>query len=216
MLIGSLAGPVLAKQLGLVRTVVWTQMASMPFMLILSYSYFLPLVFVALAGDPRTGLQHWLWTAGGVLYVGWLGSHLVLLREAPDGRDWVFLVLFTTFATDTSSYFVGHVLGRRRLAPRVSPGKTLEGAIGGILFGLAAALLLNYFLGLRKEPSSCRWPAAAAGRRRGDLAESVLKRGMQIKDASALIPGHGGLMDRLDSVLFTSVVLYYYLLWILP
>jgi phosphatidate cytidylyltransferase len=178
----------------------------------------LPLVFVALAGDPKTGLLHWLWTAGGVLYVGWLGSHLVLLREAPDGRDWVFLVLFATFATDTSSYFVGHVLGRRRLAPRVSPGKTLEGAIGGILFGLAAALLLNYFLGLRKEallilPVAVLLPLAAEV---GDLAESVLKRGMQIKDASALIPGHGGLMDRLDSILFTSVVLYYYLLWILP
>jgi phosphatidate cytidylyltransferase len=178
----------------------------------------LPLVFVTLAGDPGTGLQRWLWAVGGVLYVGWLGSHLVLLREAVDGRDWVLLLLFTTFATDTSSYFVGHALGRRPLASRISPGKTIEGAIGGILFGLAAALLLNYFLGLRKEaalivPVAVLLPLAAE---LGDLAESLLKRGMQVKDASPLIPGHGGLMDRLDSVLFTGVVLYYYLVWILP
>ena len=178
----------------------------------------LPLVFVTLTGDPGTGLQRWLWAVGGVLYVGWLGSHLVLLREAPDGRDWVLLVLFTTFATDTSSYFVGRALGRRPLAARISPGKTVEGAIGGVLFGLAAALLLNYFLGLRKEaalivPLAVLLPLAAE---MGDLAESLLKRGMQVKDASPLIPGHGGLMDRLDSVLFTGVVLYYYLLWILP
>jgi phosphatidate cytidylyltransferase len=178
----------------------------------------LPLVFVTLAGDPSTGLQRWLWAVGGVLYVGWLGSHLVLLREAPDGRDWVLLLLFTTFATDTSSYFVGRALGRRPLAARISPGKTVEGAIGGVLFGLAAALLLNYFLGLRKEaalivPVAVLLPLAAE---MGDLAESLLKRGMQVKDASPLIPGHGGLMDRLDSVLFTGVVLYYYLLWILP
>ncbi len=178
----------------------------------------LPLVFVTLAGDPRTGLQHWLWSAGGVLYVGWLGSHLVLLREAPDGRDWVLLALFTTFATDTASYFVGKATGRTPMAPTISPGKTMQGAIGGIVFGIAAALLLNYFLGLRKEtalilPVAVLLPLAAET---GDLAESLLKRGMQIKDASALIPGHGGLMDRLDSVLFTGVVLYYYLLWILP
>jgi len=178
----------------------------------------LPLVFVTLTGDPTTGLQHWMWTAGGVLYIGWLGSHLVLLREAPDGRDWVLLALFTTFATDTSAYFVGQALGRRLMAPRISPGKTVEGAMGGIVFGIAAALLLNYFLGLRKEtalilPVAVLLPLAAEI---GDLAESLLKRGMRIKDASALIPGHGGLMDRLDSVLFTGVVLYYYLLWILP
>jgi phosphatidate cytidylyltransferase len=178
----------------------------------------LPLIFVTLVGDPGTGLQRWLWAVGGVLYVGWLGSHLVLLREAPDGRDWVLLLLFTTFATDTSSYFVGRALGRRPLASRISPGKTVEGAIGGVLFGLTAALLLNYFLGLRKEavlivPVAVLLPLAAE---LGDLAESLLKRGMQVKDASPLIPGHGGLMDRLDSVLFTSVVLYYYLVWILP
>ena len=178
----------------------------------------LPLVFVTLAGDPGTGLQRWLWAVGGVLYVGWLGSHLVLLRQAPDGRDWVLLLLFTTFATDTSSYFVGRALGRRPLASRISPGKTVEGAIGGVLFGLTAALLLNYFLGLRKEaalivPVAVLLPLAAE---LGDLAESLLKRGMQVKDASPLIPGHGGLMARLDSVLFTGVVLYYYLLWILP
>ncbi len=178
----------------------------------------LPLLWVTLAAPAPEGLNQWLWAVGGVLYLGWLGSHIVLLRQGPDGRDWLLLALFATFATDTSSYFVGSVLGRRPIASRISPGKTLEGSIGGLLLGTTAVVLLNYFLGLRMEtalilPIALLLPLAA---QLGDLAESMLKRGMGIKDASQLVPGHGGLMDRLDSVLFTVVVLYYYVLWVVP
>ncbi len=85
---------------------------------------------------------------GGVLYLGWLGSHLVLLRDLGDGRDWVYLAVFSTFACDTSAYFVGRAIGRHRLAPAISPGKTVEGSVAGLVFGAAAVILLNYFLGL--------------------------------------------------------------------
>ncbi len=178
----------------------------------------LPLLWVTLTASPQEGLDQWLWAVGGVLYVGWLGSHIVLLRQGPDGRDWTLLALLATFATDTSSYFVGKALGRRSVAGRISPGKTLEGSVGGLLFGATAVLLLNYFLGLRKEaalivPVAVLLPLAA---QLGDLAESMLKRGMGIKDASQLVPGHGGLMDRLDSVLFTVVMLYYFVMWVVP
>ena len=178
----------------------------------------LPLLWLTLTAPADDGLNQWLWVVGGVLYLGWLGSHIVLLRQGPDGRDWVLLALLATFATDTSSYFVGKTLGRRPIASRISPGKTLEGSVGGLLFGVAAVVLLNYFLGLRKEvalivPVALLLPLTA---QLGDLAESMLKRGMGIKDASQLVPGHGGVMDRLDSVLFTIVMIYYYVLWVVP
>ena len=179
----------------------------------------IPLTWVALAGgDPREGAQRWLWCLGGVLYIGWLGAHLVLLREAANGRDWAFLLVFATFASDTSAYFVGRAVGHRPLSPRVSPGKTVEGALGGLAGGLAAALLLNFFLGIRMGavlalPLAVMLPLAA---QLGDLAESTLKRAVGVKDASGLVPGHGGLMDRLDSLLFSTVVVYYYALWVVP
>ena len=177
----------------------------------------LPLLWSMTVHPVEDALSEWLWTVGGVLYLGWLGCHLVLLRDVGDGRDWVFLALFGTFATDTSAYFVGRAFGRTPLAPAISPGKTVEGAIGGFVFGIAAVLLLNYFLGQRVEaseivPLALLLPVVA---QLGDLVESKLKRGMQVKDASRLIPGHGGLMDRFDSVLLVTVVVYYYLKWVI-
>ena len=113
---------------------------------------------------------------------------------------------------------MGRAAGRRALAPHISPGKTVEGALGGFAGAIAAVVLLNYVLGLRLEtalvaPLAVLIPLAAQF---GDLAESMLKRGMQMKDASQLLPGHGGFMDRLDSILFTSVVVYYFVVWVLP
>jgi phosphatidate cytidylyltransferase len=175
-----------------------------------------PLVWVTLFSETTEALPDWLWAVGGVLYLGWLGSHLVLLRDLGDGRDWVYLAVFSTFACDTSAYFVGRAIGRHQLAPTVSPGKTVEGSVAGLVCGAATVILLNYFLGLRKEaaliiPLALLLPLAA---QIGDLAESKLKRSMEIKDASRLVPGHGGLMDRLDSVLLTTIVVYYYVRWV--
>jgi phosphatidate cytidylyltransferase len=178
----------------------------------------IPLVWVTLRGNPETALDDWLWCAGGVLYVGLLGAHFVLLREVHNGRDWVYLAVLGTFAVDTAAYFVGRAVGRRKLAPAISPGKTVEGTIGGLAGGFAAVVLANYLLGIRLEaalivPLAALLPVAAVV---GDLAESMIKRGMHIKDASQLIPGHGGALDRLDSLLFTFPVVFYYLLWVVP
>lgn len=178
----------------------------------------IPLVWVAVRGEPTTALSDWLWAVGGLAYVGLLGAHVVLVRELSDGRDWVYLTLFGTFAVDTTAYFVGLAAGRRKLAPRISPGKTMEGTLGGLAGGFGAVLLLNYFLGIRLEaalivPLAALLPVAAV---LGDLAESILKRGMQVKDASHVIPGHGGFLDRLDSLLFTFPVVYYFVTWVVP
>jgi len=179
---------------------------------------FIPLVWVTVRGEPATALDDWLWSAGGIAYVGLLGAHLVLLRELPEGRDWVYLTVFGTFAVDTGAYFTGRTIGRRKLAPRVSPGKTVEGTIGGIAGGFAAVLLANYLLGQRLEPAlivplAIVLPLAAVT---GDLAESILKRGMHVKDTSHIVPGHGGFLDRLDSLLFTFPMVYYFLIWVAP
>jgi phosphatidate cytidylyltransferase len=167
--------------------------------------------------DAERMLADWLWTAGCLLYVGFLGCFIVLLRDFDNGRDWVYLALFSTFAVDTSAYFTGRALGRHPLAPAISPKKTVEGFIGGYAGGFAAVLLLNYFLGLRIDA----WQAVLLGlllpvaATVGDLVESGMKRSMHIKDASELIPGHGGILDRLDSVLFTFTLVYLFTQWII-
>jgi phosphatidate cytidylyltransferase len=178
----------------------------------------LPLVWVTLRGDPATALPDYTHAVGGIVYVGLLGAHLVLLRELHGGQDWVYLAVFGTFAVDTFAFATGKAIGRRKLAPTISPGKTVEGTIGGIAGGFMMVLLLNYFLGIRLEaalivPLALLLPLAAV---LGDLAESMLKRGMDIKDAGNILPGHGGFLDRADSILFTVPVVYYFLIWVVP
>jgi phosphatidate cytidylyltransferase len=178
----------------------------------------IPLVWVTLRAQPETALPDWQWAVSGILYVGLLGAHLVLLRELSNGRDWVYVTVLGTFAVDTGAYFVGKAIGRQKLAPTISPGKTVEGTLGGIAAGFAAVVLLNFLLGPRLGaalivPLALLLPLAAVI---GDLAESIIKRGMRIKDSSTIIPGHGGLLDRLDSILFTFPVVYYYLIWVVP
>ena len=178
----------------------------------------LPLVWVTLRADPKSALPDYTQAVGGIIYVGLLGAHLVLLRELHDGRDWVYLAIFSTFAVDTFAYATGRLFGRHKLAPTISPAKTVEGTIGGMAGGFAMVVLLNYFLGMRLEvalivPLALLLPLAAV---LGDLAESMVKRGMDIKDAGNILPGHGGFRDRGDSILFTIPVVYYFLIWVVP
>jgi phosphatidate cytidylyltransferase len=176
----------------------------------------LPLLPSILRGEAETGLRDWLWALGGLLYVGFLGSHLIFLRDAPNGRDWVLLVLLATFATDTSAYIVGRLIGRTKITPAISPGKTLEGSLGGLAAGAAAVLFLNWALdagaGAEIVLLALLLPVFA---QLGDLAESLIKRGGGVKDASRVIPGHGGFLDRLDSLLFTVPLVYYFLTWVI-
>ncbi len=177
----------------------------------------LTLVAILRNFDAERALQDWFWSIGGIIYIGFLGSFMVLLRDGHDGRDWVYLAVFATFATDTGAYFSGRAFGRRKMAPRISPKKTWEGFAGGYAAGFAAILLLNEFLGLRIDlPDAVvlgmALPVAAVF---GDLAESAIKRSMHVKDASELIPGHGGVLDRLDSILFTIPAVYLFIQWVL-
>ncbi len=155
------------------------------------------------------------WWLVAVLYTAVFGAHLVLIRNLDDGQMWLVVLLAATFATDTGAYGVGRLIGRHRMVPRISPSKTWEGAAGGLLFGVAAAVLAPVLLELETEMPgpvliAITLPLAAIA---GDLIESALKRRMGVKDMSGLLPGHGGFADRLDSILIVSVCLYWILRW---
>ena len=154
------------------------------------------------------------WWIAATLYVGVLGAHLVLLRLEPEGQRWLIVLLAATFATDTGAYAVGRLFGRHLFAPRISPKKTWEGALGGLVIGTAAAYGAVVALGLELEEAALAGlvllPVAAIA---GDLLESALKRTMGVKDMSHLLPGHGGLLDRLDSILVVGVCLYWMVRW---
>ena len=152
---------------------------------------------------------------GGPLYVGFLLSHAVALRGLDDGgalgRDWLLFAIATTFATDTGAFLVGRSLGRHRMAPNVSPGKTWEGALGGMVAAIAAATILGRVLtlGLPLWQPALLGAAVGVSSQLGDLLESRLKRISQVKDAGSIIPGHGGVLDRLDSLLLSLSTVYY-------
>jgi len=151
------------------------------------------------------------WLSLGLLYLPLLLGHLVLLRQLDSGREWIFMTLLAVMACDTFAYFSGVRFGRRKLYPAVSPNKSWEGAFGGMLGALGAVLLASWtFL-----PQLGFGQALLLGLllgclgQIGDLFESLLKRACGVKDSGTLIPGHGGVLDRLDSLLFAFPVSYY-------
>jgi phosphatidate cytidylyltransferase len=152
----------------------------------------------------------------GLLYIPLLLSHAALLRILPAGRDWIFLVLLVVMASDTLAYFVGRKWGRHRLYEAVSPKKTIEGSLAG-LFGAvlgAAVSKLWFFTELSSVDVLLIGIGVGAFSQLGDLFESLLKRSFGVKDSGGLVPGHGGLLDRLDSLLFAFPVTYYYAMWV--
>jgi phosphatidate cytidylyltransferase len=180
----------------------------------------LPLVWlVVFRRDTR--FQSWVWTLTGILYLGWTLGHYVALRQFDHGRELVILAVFTTFACDTSAFFVGRAWGRHHMAPAISPHKTWEGAIGGFVGAVAAALALRSLLSLGDWSLPLNYVEAigvgcliGVVAQLGDLLESLLKRRAGVKDSGNLIPGHGGVLDRIDSLVFTGVIVYYFVLWV--
>ncbi len=166
-----------------------------------------------LQAEPPQRLADTLWTMAAITYCGFLGSFIVLLRFIDlDGREWVYIALAATFANDTAAYFVGRAIGHRPLAPAISPKKTVEGFLGGYIAGFAVVVGLNFVMDLGVPVGQIVLlalllpPVATVG----DLAESAVKRATGIKDASELIPGHGGFLDRLDSILFVFAAVYFF------
>ena len=176
-----------------------------------------PLLWLLSRRQKEGAFTTWAWTIAGILYVGWLLSHLVALRGLDAGRNWVFFALFTTWASDTTAFFIGRKLGRHKLAPNISPGKTWEGATGGILGAIIVSIL--FFTATPFHLPLTYWQAIPLSilvsifGQVGDLVESLLKRNMGVKDSGKLMPGHGGVLDRMDSIIFAGIVVYYYVIW---
>lgn len=152
----------------------------------------------------------------GVWYVAWLFGHLVLLRDVPRGEWLVVFALWVTWLADTAAFYVGRVWGRTPLAPRVSPRKTVEGAVAALVGGgVAAVAAAVWFVPeFSWREAAVLGAAIAAAGMTGDLVESLIKRGAGVKDSGGWIPSHGGLLDKIDGLLFTAPVIYYYAVWV--
>ncbi len=163
-------------------------------------------------GDLQDRYQTMGWTLVGVLYIGFLFPHIAVLHKGPDGVQWVFWLLLVVFLSDSAAYFTGMALGKRKLYPQVSPGKTVEGAVGGLLISAVAGTVAA-----RLMFSNIIWWEAillslvvATMAQVGDLVESWMKRVFSVKDSGRFLPGHGGLLDRIDSLIFPIVIVAYF------
>lgn len=188
---------------------------------------FMAILFVSLIGSILLSLKyhkrfgHILLYLGfssfGALYIGLCLAHMVLIRYHPQGAAWLLVLTAVTAGGDTGAYYIGTHFGRRRLCPEISPGKTVEGAIGGILVGSISAVAV----GLLLLPEFSPWVIFTAALILslvsiiGDLAESVIKRSAGVKDSGTILFGHGGVLDRIDGMLITAPVLYYLLVLVI-
>ena len=171
----------------------------------------IPLIWVLFRKNKDNSFASWGWTVAGVLYIGLMISFYINMRALSDGRWWAYLVLACTALCDVFAYAVGSNLGKHAMATSVSPGKTWEGAAGG----MAASIFFAVILGLCFQLPGQWWQFFILGAiiglfsQIGDLVESLLKRNAGKKDAGHLLPGHGGILDRIDSHLLVGPIAYY-------
>jgi phosphatidate cytidylyltransferase len=155
------------------------------------------------------------WAVAGPLYLGGLFGVISFLFHQPHGGEWVVLAMLYAFWSDTGGYFVGRSFGKHRLYVAVSPKKTVEGSIGGLFGALLGGLIAHFWFlpSLSLIAALLLSPIAAAIGQLGDLCESLIKRSCGVKDSGTLLPGHGGFLDRVDALLFTSATVYLYVMW---
>jgi len=186
------------------------------------------IVLVAVASftrlDPHDGLSTWMATIFGAVYVSML-SFLLRLGQAAPGvgadapaawlgaeRGWILLLVLAVWSYDTGAYLVGRRFGRTRFLTHISPSKTIEGLIGGVVATTAVVGLLLFALGQNPAHAIALGPLTALAAQAGDLAESTIKRAAGARDSGTLIAGHGGILDRVDSFLFAAPILTLYVL----
>jgi phosphatidate cytidylyltransferase len=201
----------------------WNDFDSAPWMLTLFIFASMAYHLIAYEqGRTQAGADFGI-TLGGILYFGWLGGYFVSLRMMPMGMWWFILTIVTTWCVDIGAYLIGKMIGKHPFFPHLSPKKTVEGFFGGIaggiIGGLLLTLILHWLYGSGTGYPIQFWQAALIGGTLGlvtplgDLGESMVKRMAGVKDSSHLIPGHGGVWDRIDSWLWGVVVGYYLIIW---
>ncbi len=190
-------------------------------LLILSIAALLvPLLSIIICSQKNNLFSHWVWTIIPIFYLGWALQHYVLLIDYPSGKQWILIAMLPTFACDTAAYFVGKSRGKHKLAPSVSPNKTWEGAIAGFCAAVGTTILLAFiFHRSSSMPLLGYGTAAILGcltgifAQLGDLLCSRIKRINRVKDSGTILPGHGGILDRIGSMIFTGLIIYYYVSW---
>lgn len=161
-------------------------------------------------------------TLAGVLYIGWIGAYLISLRNLPEGKWWFLVVFPAVWLADSAAFFIGRQFGRHKLSPRLSPKKSWEGYLAGVVFGVLGGAFFGWLWRLGAGPASALTPwrgfliglAMGVLPTLGDLGESMIKRQVGVKDSSNLLPGHGGFFDRIDSWLWAGVIGYYMIVWL--
>jgi len=171
-----------------------------------------------LRGDPEQGLSNAAANLFGTVYIGFMFAYILLLRFIP-GKDGLFYVLFTvlvTWANDTFAYFIGVNFGKHKLSPKISPKKSIEGSLGGLVGGLLMAEALGSFFQKPALSLLILGLLVVVAGQFGDLVESVIKRNAGVKDSGHFLPGHGGVLDRFDSLLLAAPVVYYMVIYFEP
>lgn len=181
-------------------------------------AFFIIFINELMRGTPEQGLINSAVNLFGTVYIGFMFAYMLLLRFIP-GRDGLAYVLFTLLVTwfnDTSAYFVGIKFGKHKLSPKISPKKSVEGSLAGLAGGILAALIIGL---LFHKPL---WLMAVMGiivvgaGQFGDLVESIIKRNAGVKDSGSFLPGHGGVLDRIDSLLTAAPLVYYMVIYLIP
>jgi len=154
----------------------------------------------------------------GFAYTSLLISFLVRLHSLPQGREWIYVSFLVAWGGDTFAYFAGRAFGKRKLYPAISPGKTVEGGIGGLVGSLTGVLAAKYLFFPELTLADCFLAAIPGGviGQAGDLCESLLKRSHAVKDSGTIMPGHGGLLDRIDALMFLLPYIFAYAVWVHP
>lgn len=187
--------------------------------LVLAVGLILSLLWQIGRSSLQRSLSDWALTFIGAVYIGWMAGFIISVRQLSDGFGWMMVILLGTWVNDavgymTGVYLAGRYLGRHAFAPTISPKKTWEGSVAGWLACAIVTTALVAFLGVSLLPGMALGLAIGVLGTMGDLGISFVKRQVGVKDSSNLIPGHGGILDRVDSLLFVSVIVYYFALWV--
>lgn len=164
---------------------------------------------------PKEAIVDIAVTLLGMIYIGWFFSYFIFIRALTERGGYLLFLMVTIWAFDVVAYFVGSKFGRHKLFPSVSPKKSIEGAIAGFIFCLIAAGVFGHFAGFDLTHSIILGAIIGVVAQTSDLVESLIKRDAGVKDSSQLVPGHGGVLDRMDSFIFAAPVVYYYLVWVI-
>ncbi len=174
------------------------------------------LLFLFRVRDITTAARDIAYAVLGFLYIPFLLMHLVMLHQTAHGWQWLLVIMLIVMTNDTAAYYTGSAFGKHRLYPLVSPKKSIEGAIGGLGGSICGTMLAKFTFFPQMPLADALITAIVIGilGQTGDLFESLLKRSFGVKDSGNSIPGHGGVLDRLDSIIFAAPAMYYYVIYV--